>query len=133
MIGLSSYPEFYFDSLAELPDDYYRRFAEAAGGRPLGQFEGGWSSVPLATGRPGSPELEAEWVRRVGELLQGVDAEIWLHLTYADLDLADPRWGLTPERAQILGFFASMGLVDADFEAKPAFSEWKLLFDRPLE
>lgn len=133
VIGLSSYPVFYFDSPSEIPNDYYQRFLDAAGGRPLGQFEGGWTSLPLANGRPGSPELEAEWVRRVGDLLQGVDAEIWLHLTFADLDLSDPRWGLPPERAQILDFFASMGLVDSDFEPKPAYEEWRGLFERERE
>lgn len=34
-IGLSSYPSFVFKTPAEIPDDYYRRFLFASGGRPL--------------------------------------------------------------------------------------------------
>ncbi len=130
LIGLSSYPVFYFDSPADIPDDYYRRFAESAGGRPLGQFEGGWSSAPMPNGRPGSPDLQAEWVRRVEQLLDGVDALLWAHLMLTDLDLSS--WGLAPDRAATLSLFATMGLTDTSFAPKPAYAEWQRIHERPL-
>ena len=129
-LGLSSYPSFAFAHPADIPDIYYQRFAQSTS-LPLLQVEGGWSSVSSAWGS-GSPTDQALYVARVGALLNGVHAKLWLGIVYADLNLADPSWNLPPDRQAILQNFASQGITTSDFTPKPAYAEWQLLFDRPL-
>ena len=129
LIGLSSYPVFVYESPADIPDDYYQRFADAAGGRPLGQFEGGWGSSGQRLGQRGTPELQAEWLRRTEALLDGVEARIWAHLQPTDLAL--DTWDLPPDRTDTLWSFASMGLLDTAFEPKPVYHEWERMHARP--
>lgn len=129
LIGLSSYPVFAYASPADIPDDYYRRYADAAGGRPLGQFEGGWASAGAPLGPRASPELQAQWVDRTEELLDGIDARIWAHLQPTDLAL--DTWDLPADRRDTLRSFASMGLLDTEFEPKPALRSWLRVRARP--
>ncbi|HYM14843.1 MAG TPA: hypothetical protein VEZ14_04740 [Dehalococcoidia bacterium] len=129
-LGLSSYPSYSFAHPADMPPDYYQRFA-AATPLPLLQVEGGWSSVASAWGG-GSPADQAAYIDRLGALLDGVRARLWVSLIYADLNLADPSWNLPPDRAATLQNFASQGIVDSNFVPKPAYSHWQALFARPL-
>ncbi len=129
-LGLSSYPSFAFAHPADIPDIYYQRFAQATS-LPLLQVEGGWSSVSSAWGS-GSPTDQALYYARVGALLDGVHAKLWLGIVYADLNLADPSWNLPPDRQAMLQNFASQGITTSDFTPKPAYAAWQLLFDRPL-
>jgi hypothetical protein len=128
-LGLSSYPGFFFDSPADVPTDYFSRFDEATT-LPLLMVEGGWSSedVPLANG---DPQHQAEFLVRYEALLDDVNAEAWVMLTFTDLDI--PALGLPPDRAAGLSNFAHMGILDADLRRKPAYAEWKRIFDRPLD
>lgn len=129
-LGLSSYPSFAFAHPADIPDIYYQRFAQSTS-LPLLQVEGGWSSVSSAWGS-GSPTDQALYVARVGALLDGVHAKLWVGIVFADLNLADPSWNLPPDRKAMLENFASQGITTSDFAPKPAYAEWQLLFDRPL-
>jgi len=130
-IGLSSYPYFAFDHPDDIPADYYARLATAAG-RPVLVSEGGWTSASLA-GAPGgsivsSPELQARYVERQGELLASVDAIAWLHLLYADPDLT--TW---PQPIPTtLPLFTSTGFTDSSFAPKPAHAAWLALLAQPL-
>lgn len=130
-IGLSSYPYFAFDHPDDIPTDYYTRLASQAA-RPVLVSEGGWTSASLA-GAPGgsivsSPELQARYVERQGELLASVSAIAWLHLLYADPDLT--TW---PQPIPTtLPLFTSTGFTDSSFVPKPAHAAWLALLARPL-
>lgn len=126
-IGLSSYPVFFYADPADVPADYFARFDEATS-LPLLMVEGGWSSadVPLSSG---SPEQQVDFLKRYEALLDGVDAEAWVMLTFADLDIGS--LALPPDRAAGLSNFSRMGVVDSDLHHKPAWAEWKRIFDRP--
>lgn len=129
LLGLSSYPVFTFGTPGDVPEDHLSAFAEATD-LPLAMVEGGWSSetVPLAEADPAE---QAAYFRRYAELLDGVDARLWILLTYADLDL--DALGLPPDREETLRNFARMGIVDEDFRRKPSFGVWEEIRARPLE
>lgn len=125
VVGLSSYPGFSFASPEAIPYGYFRPFVEATG-KPVLLAEGGWSSGPGG----GSPEQQAAYLAALFDELEAVQAELVLPLLFADLDLADPGWGLPPDRAATLAYFAHMGIVDASLTAKPAFAVWAARFAR---
>ncbi|MCE7929629.1 MAG: hypothetical protein HUU14_12620 [Dehalococcoidia bacterium] len=128
VIGLSSYPGFSFPTPADIPLDYYRRF-QLESGKPLLMAEGGWGS---AGGAYNSPANQAAYYERMFDLLDGVQAELAILLLYPDLDLSDPAWGLTDERAATLAHFASMGIVDMAGAQKPVYPVWAERFQRAL-
>ena len=126
-LGLSSYPVFAFDRPADVPGDYLARF-DAATDLPLIMVEGGWSSADTPLTR-GTPQEQVDYFRRYEELLDGIRAELWVLLTFADLDIAS--FGLPPARSATLSNFAFMGIVDADLRRKPSYAEWVRIFQRP--
>lgn len=119
-LGLSTYPVFVLEDPSEIPADFFSRFDEATE-KPLLLVEGGWGSKPTAATQ-GTPAEQADFFRRVAGLLDDVEAEAWVFLIYADLDL--PTYGLPPDREAALSNFASMGIVGSDFEPKPAAAVW---------
>ena len=125
-IGLSSYPYFAFDDPSEIPDDWYLRVLEPTA-LPAFVAEGGWSSAAGAV-HAGSPDQQARWVVGQGELLDGIGALMWLHLLFADPDLATWPQPIPPN----LPLFTNIGLCASDFAPKPALAEWDFLFARPL-
>lgn len=127
-LGLSSYPVFVFSTPAEIPADYFARF-DAATTKPLLMVEGGWSSAAVGA-VDGTPAEQADYFRRMVELLDGVDALVWVMLFYADLDLA--TYGLPPDREAGLASFSRMGIVDTELRPKPAFDIWQEAYRRPL-
>jgi len=129
-LGLSSYPSFQFAHPADIPANYYQRFAQATS-LPLIQVEGGWSSAISPWG-DGTPIDQAKYFARIGSLLAGVGAKLWVMLFYNDLNLADPSWNLPPDRQAVLQNFATMGITNTALAPKPAYWDWKRLFERPL-
>jgi hypothetical protein len=129
-LGLSSYPSFVLAHASDIPADYYQRFAQTTS-LPLLQVEGGWSSAASPWGG-GTPAEQAKYFARVGALLDGVGAKLWVMLFYNDLNLADPSWNLPPDRQAILQNFATLGITDTTLAPKPAYYDWKRLFERPL-
>lgn len=129
-LGLSSYPSFQFAHPALIPANYYQRFAQATS-LPLIQVEGGWSSAVSPWGG-GTPIDQAMYFARIGALLDGVGAKLWVMLFYADLNLADPSWNLPPDRQAVLQNFATLGITNTALAPKPAYWDWKRLFERPL-
>jgi hypothetical protein len=126
-LGLSSYPVFAFDTPEQIPSDYFVRFDQATL-LPLLMVEGGWSSAPVPWSN-GTPEQQIDFVSRYEELLDDVAADVWVMLTFTDLDI--PALGLPPDRAATLSNFAFMGILDADLARKPAYAEWERIFERP--
>lgn len=129
VLGLSSYPSFVFADPAEIPADYYRRFREATG-KPLIQVEGGWASAGQSADGRFTPEKQAAYLRKLFELLDSVEAELLILLTYADLDLSHPSWGPGIDVGPGLGAFASMGLADTALRPKASLSVWLERFQK---
>ncbi len=129
VIGLSAYPGFSFASPADIPLDYLSRF-HLESGKPLLMAEGGWGS---AGGVYNSPANQAAYYERVFDLLDGVQAELAILLLYQDLDMSDPGWGVSPERAAIVEWFSSMGIVDIAGAPKPVYAVWEERYRRPLK
>lgn len=128
-LGLSSYPVFVWETPDQIPDTYFSRFRDATD-LPLILVEGGWSSEDVG-GVQGTLEEQAAFFRRFEELLDGVEAPLWVMLIFADFDVAS--FGLPPEREASLSNFAFMGIVDSELEPKPSFSVWEEILLRPLE
>ncbi len=121
-LGISSYP--YLGGFADpevVPLDFYTRLAEGRS-LPLLVVEGGWPSVTVGAAES-SPEEQARWMDRQVTLLDAAGAEAVFQLTFTDLDVQG-GWpaGIAP--------FASLGLVDAAFSAKPALARWDAAFAR---
>ena len=126
-LGLSSYPVFAFDDPSEIPADYFDAF-DAATDLPLLFVEGGWSSedVPWSSG---TPAQQIVFFQHYEQLLDAVNAEVWVMLTCADLDVAS--FGLDAETTAGLSNFAFMGIVGPDLKRKPSYEEWEGIFARP--
>lgn len=127
-LGLSSYPVFVFDDPSEIPDNYFTVF-DAATDLPLIFVEGGWNSAATQL-TTGTPQEQVDFLARYEELLDVVNAKLWVMLTFTDLDI--PSLGLPPDRAASLSNFSFMGLLDTDLNRKPAYAEWERIFSRPL-
>jgi hypothetical protein len=125
-LGLSSYPYFAYAQPADIPNDYYRRLLNGHSLR-LMVVEGGWASATAGTVRS-SPEIQARYVQRHGELLDDVHALGVIQLVFADLELASFPQPIPPT----LPLFATIGLTDSRFGAKPALAAWDAQHSRPL-
>lgn len=126
-LGLSSYPVFFYEDPADVPSDYFTRF-DTATDLPLLMVEGGWSSEDVMWS-PGDQQEQVDFLTKYELLLDSIDAEAWVMLTFTDLDI--DALGLPPDRAQGLSNFAHMGVLDIDLQRKPAYTEWLRIFDRP--
>ena len=134
VVGLSSYPGFFWDRPEDIPGGYYERYVTESG-RPVIQVEGGWSTERtswMAPTREASPASQARYLQRLWQLLDEVDAELLVLLTYADLDLSWPEWGLSEDDHAGLLNFARMGIVDTSLRPKPSFSVWASMYALPL-
>lgn len=130
-LGLSSYPVFTFNTPADIPDNYFARFA-AATPLPLILVEGGWSSGSGLVFQ-GTLQEQVQFFSRYEQFLDGVQADLWVMLFLADIDVAALAAviGLSPEDAATLANFAEMGIVDQTLTPKPAFTTWQKIFARP--
>jgi hypothetical protein len=126
VLGLSSYPYLGWGRPEDLPLDYYSRLL-AGRSLPTMVVEGGWASAS-AGAIVSSPQQQARYVTRHAELLDQVGARALLQLQFADVDLASVPPPVPPN----LPLFASIGLADSDFVAKPALAAWDALHARRL-
>ena len=122
-LGLSSYPYLGgFTEPSEVPDDWYTR---PLGGRRLPTLvtEGGWSSATTATFQS-SPQRQARWIHRQGELAALLTPRYVFQLTFTDLSsrvfVSDAR--LLP--------FLRLGMVDTALAPKPALAAWDSLYGK---
>jgi hypothetical protein len=124
-LGLSSYPYLgNFTDPDQLPIDYYERITRGAP-LPMLVLEGGWTSASTDD-FISSPETQARYIARHGQILDLVKAKAWLQITFTDLDIANIP--LPP--GSILPLFASNGLVTTELQPKPALSAWDSIFSR---
>ena len=128
-LGLSSYPYLAgFANPNDVPADYYARLnSSSAGALPMLVVEGGWSSGSVQ-GVTSSPELQALWIKRQMELADRAALVAVTQITFTDLDLSS--YPAPP--GSILSLFGQLGLVDVDFNPKPALTEWDRVFARRL-
>jgi hypothetical protein len=128
-LGLSSYPFLAgFANPGDVPVDYYARINESnATQLPMLVVEGGWSSGSV-TGVTSSPQQQALWIKRQMELADRALLIAVTQISFTDLDLS--AYQVPP--GSILPLFAQLGLVDVDFNPKPALAEWDRAFARPL-
>ncbi|MCK6618738.1 MAG: hypothetical protein L6Q51_13960 [Cyclobacteriaceae bacterium] len=129
-LGLSSYPYLGWEFPDDLPTNYYSRLIE---GRTIPVFvsEGGWTSesinIPPFT-ITSSPEKQRDYIAHHHKLLNTVNAIANFQLVFTDIDLA----ALPPEVNDNIRFFAFLGMVDKEFNPKPALAAWDNLFQLPL-
>ena len=128
-LGLSSYPYLAgFANPNDVPVDYYARLnSSSAGALPMLVVEGGWSSGSVS-GVTSSPELQARWIKRQMEIADSAALVAVTQITFTDLDLSSYP---TPP-GSILSLFGLLGLVDVNFNPKPALAEWDRAFARTL-
>ncbi len=128
VIGLSSYPYLGgFKNPEEIPIDYYTR---VRGSRklPVMVVEGGWPSESARGVFSSSPEMQARYIARQGQLLDAANAIAAFQLSFTDLDLA-----MFPKPVPaILPLFSTLGMVDTNLQPKPALTTWDQIFARPL-
>lgn len=126
-LGLSSYPYLGgFSEPEDVPLDYFSRIT-AGSPLPVLVTEGGWSSASVAVVMS-SPEKQARWIHREGELLDAASAVALFQLDFADLALS--FFPPVPD-SPTLPLFASLGLVDTALTPKVALASWDTLFSRP--
>jgi hypothetical protein len=131
MLGLSSYPYFGHTAPEDIPADYYSRLLANAAALPVMVVEGGWPSVGASangTTIQSSPALQARYVTRHAALLDSVAARGVIQLVFADIDLT----AFPPPVPANLPLFATLGLVDSTYAAKPALAQWDALHARRL-
>ncbi|HEY1952885.1 MAG TPA: hypothetical protein VGG76_08770 [Gemmatimonadaceae bacterium] len=128
-LGLSSYPYLAgFANPNDVPVDYYARLnSSTAPALPMLVVEGGWSSgsVPGVTS---SPQLQALWIKHQMELADRAALVAVTQISFTDLDLSS--YPAPP--GSILSLFGQLGLVDVNFNPKPALAEWDRALARPL-
>jgi hypothetical protein len=74
-----------------------------------------------------TPIKQQRWITRQMQLLDQAAALFVFQLTFTDLDLT----GVPLPPGSVLPLFASLGLVDATLNPKPALSTWDAAFARP--
>ena len=125
VLGLSAYPYLgRFTSPEQVPVDYLSRLSVGRS-TPLFVAEGGWTSAAV-TNVQSSPELQARYVRRMGELLSHAGAFAFLQLNFADLDTSS--FPVPAGYEEILSLFTRIGFVDSELRPKPALVVWDSLF-----
>lgn len=132
VLGLSSYPSFFFDEPSQIPGDYFRRL-QVESGKPVILAEGGWTSAS-STGVETAASLarQAGFYGRLFELLDSVQAEMVILLLFADMDI-DAYAAVSPPGTNFEGLrpFANMGITQPDLSPKPSFAVWKARFNLP--
>jgi hypothetical protein len=128
VMGLSSYPYLgKYSGPEDVPVEYFSRLLSNRS-IPVFVSEGGWSSATVP-GVSSSPTLQARYVRRMGAILDRVNAFAYLQLNFADLDLT--VFNVPAGYENILSLFARIGFVDSELRAKPALAVWDSLFALP--
>jgi hypothetical protein len=128
VLGLSSYPYLGgFKKPEDIPLDYYTRLRDTRS-LPLMVVEGGWATMSIGGVFSTSTEMQSRYIARQSLLLDEAKAIGVFQLSFTDLDLR--AW---PKPVPgILPLFMTLGLVDANLDAKPALKVWDGIFARHL-
>lgn len=123
---ISSYPFVVFKSGAEIPADYYTPLLTRTT-KPLAVAEGGFTSEPVGS-FSGTPQDQVDYLNAIHTQI-GQRLTFWVYLLLNDFDpesygQAMRDQGLGSDDIEILGFFVSVGLREADGTPKPALATW---------
>jgi hypothetical protein len=124
VLGLSTFPLLGWDRPESIPDDYFDRLVKEAGIPGL-VVESGWPSSWSRAAT--SLEMQAAWIRRLAQLSDRARLVFVGQIFFSDLDSEIP---VPP--GSFLEYFVRIGLVDEDFNSKPALEVWDEIFARPL-
>jgi len=145
VLGMSSYPYLAvdtdgirFDEPEQIPANYYSRIVSEASTHvgaalPAMVTEGGWISVDVDIVHS-TPEKQARYLPVQADLLDSIDALAVIQTVFTDLDLSS--WPAGQEPPSIITLFSTIGLmelIDDQFIAKPALTEWDDLSARVLD
>jgi hypothetical protein len=126
-LGLSSYPYFGFDDPTDIPLNYYARLI-AGKDIPVFVTEGGWTSASVTTpdrSFVSSPDLQKTYIEHHARLLNEVKATAVFQLLFTDIDSA----AVPDDVPDNINYFLFIGLVDKDFNVKPALGAWDEVFN----
>lgn len=123
-LGLSSYPYFGFDNPVDIPINYYTRLTEGKN-LPVFVTEGGWASAPVPGSFTSSPELQKAYIEHHAHVLNEAKAEAVFQLVFTDIDIT----AVPDEVPDNIGYFISLGMVDINFNVKPALNAWDKIFE----
>jgi len=127
-LGISSYPYMCYQNPGDLPLEYYSRLAQGHN-LPVFVSEGGWTSADLpAWSIHSSPAQQQAYIRRQAQLLTQAKAIALFQLTFTDLSISAWPAGVSTELAP----FAYLGMVDSNFNPKPALAAWDSIRKLPL-
>ena len=122
-LGISTYPYMVFKSPSDMPANYFSRLLNGKA-MPVFVSESGWVSGSIPSLSINSSTLQQKgYVSRMHELLQNAHASAWFQLAFTDIALS--AW--SPADSAGLYPFATLGMVDTNFIAKPAFATWDSL------
>ena len=123
--AISTYPFIAYRSAREIPADYYSPLA-ARTRKPLAVAEGGYTTRNIGLLR-GTPQDQVLFLRALHGQLGG-RLLFWIHTVFADFSLESyaPLLKQQGIEADIptLGWFAHVGLVDAEGRPKPGLTVW---------
>jgi hypothetical protein len=125
-LGLSSYPYFGFDNPMDIPLNYYSRLVEGKN-FPVFITEGGWTSASVTTpdrSFVSSPEIQKAYIEHHAHLLNEVGATAVFQLLFTDFDIT----AVPDDVPDNINYFLYIGLVDVNFNIKPALNAWDEIF-----
>jgi hypothetical protein len=112
LVGITSYPSGFYETPAALPANYYSHLKQyLKPGDEVMLMEVGWPSSG-----PGTPDEQAQFVRRLPQLLAGISPKATAWSLLHDVKLS--AFGAD---------LATTGLLAADGSEKPALRAWKEL------
>lgn len=122
---ISSYPFVAFSGGAEIPADYYTRWAQRTS-KPLAVAEGGYISSKFGS-LPGSPEDQTAYLNAIHSQL-GERLDFWIYLLLTDFNLDSYAREMRRQGhggdVNSLSMFGSVGLRSFDGTPKPALEVW---------
>ena len=130
-LGLSSYPYFGWSNPEEIPTNYYSKLVNGTN-LPVFVSEGGWSSASVTTATTSfvsSPQIQEQYVRHHRKLLDEAHTIAVFQLVFTDIDESS----LPPNAPDNIGYFLSLGMVDTNFQPKPALAAWDEMFSLKLK
>jgi hypothetical protein len=124
---VSSYPFFIFPRGADIPDGYYTPLI-ARTTKSVAVAEGGFTSKPVGPLTTGTPQDQVDYLNAIHDQL-GERLAFWVYLLLDDINpdsyaatMTDQ--GMEADDIEILGFFVSVGLREADGTPKLALETW---------
>ncbi len=112
LIAFTSYPGLIYKDPADIPDDYYTSLSSHTD-KPMVIVELGWQASTVVDGWESSPDTQARFLKRFGELTKGTPLQFILYAYLYDQPVAKP--------------FNTMGLFQSDGSPRPAWHAWQTL------